>query len=78
MKDQKIKGYFKASQDVFEVTGEEEAYDEAILPLSDRLSDIGISIDESGETSVEVADTRALHFWAEVAPTLIGLSLIHI
>lgn len=46
--------------------------EKAVLPVNDNLSDIGISIDTSGETKISVKDTTSLHFWADLAPTIVG------
>ena len=46
--------------------------EKAILPLNDNLKDLGIIIDNPGETKISVKDTTSLHFWADLAPTIVG------
>lgn len=46
--------------------------EKAILPLNDTLKDIGIDIDNPGDTKISVKDTTSLHFWADLAPTIVG------
>ncbi len=45
--------------------------EKAVLPLNDTLKDIGIDIDNPGETKISVKDTTSLHFWADLAPTIV-------
>ncbi len=47
----------------------------AILPSQDSLKDIGITIDNSDSTAVKIIDTSSMHFWADLAPTIIGTVL---
>jgi hypothetical protein len=42
----------------------------ATLPAQDSLKDIGIDIDAPLHT-VKIQDTTSMHFWADLAPTLI-------
>lgn len=46
--------------------------EKATLPLNDTLKDIGIDIDSPGTTKISVKDTTSLHFWADLAPTIVG------
>ncbi|MEI6711385.1 MAG: hypothetical protein WCK88_04205 [bacterium] len=46
--------------------------EKAVLPLNDTLKDIGIDIDNPGTTKISVKDTTSLHFWADLAPTIVG------
>lgn len=43
----------------------------ATLPVSDSLKDIGIDI-SAPLNSVKIVDTTSLHFWSDLAPTIIG------
>jgi hypothetical protein len=45
--------------------------EKAVLPLTDSLKDIGIDIDNPGDTKISVKDTTSLHFWADLAPTIV-------
>lgn len=49
-----------------------EKQEKAVLPLNDTLKDIGIDIDNPGTTKISVKDTTSLHFWADLAPTIVG------
>jgi hypothetical protein len=46
--------------------------EKAILPLNDNLKDMGIDIENPGTTKISVKDTTSLHFWADLAPTIVG------
>ncbi len=48
-----------------------EKQEKAVLPLNDTLKDIGIDIDNPGTTKISVKDTTSLHFWADLAPTIV-------
>ncbi len=45
------------------------------LPLNDTLQDIGIDIDKPLNSSIKIIDTSSMHFWADLAPTIIGTVL---
>ncbi len=45
------------------------------LPAHDTLSDIGIDIDAPVNSSIKIIDTTSMHFWADLAPTIIGTVL---
>ena len=46
----------------------------ATLPAQDSLKDIGIDINAPLNT-VKIVDTSSMHFWADLAPTIIGTLL---
>lgn len=46
----------------------------AILPTQDSLKDIGIDLNAPLNT-VKIIDTSSMHFWADLAPTIIGTIL---
>ena len=46
----------------------------ATLPAQDSLKDIGIDINAPLNT-VKIIDTSSMHFWADLAPTIIGTLL---
>ncbi|MCB9807374.1 ATP-dependent metallopeptidase FtsH/Yme1/Tma family protein [Candidatus Peribacteria bacterium] len=46
----------------------------ATLPSNDSLKDIGIDINAPLNT-VKIIDTTSMHFWADLAPTIIGTLL---
>lgn len=71
IRDQKVKGILKGGSAELGT----QQIDTAILPVQDRLSDIGLLGARDNDTIVEIADTRAMHFWAEMAPTILGLIL---
>lgn len=45
--------------------------EKAVLPINDNLKDMGIDIENPGETKISVKDTTSLHFWADLAPTIV-------
>ena len=47
----------------------------AILPSKDSLKDIGIDISTPANSAIGIIDTSSMHFWADLAPTLIGTIL---
>lgn len=47
----------------------------ATLPAKDSLKDIGIDINQPLTTPISIIDTTSLHFWADLAPTIIGTLL---
>lgn len=48
--------------------------EQATLPVQDSLKDIGIDINTPLHT-VKVIDTSSMHFWADLAPTIVGTLL---
>lgn len=51
-----------------------EVKETATLPAQDSLKDIGIDINAPLK-SVKIIDTSSMHFWADLAPTIIGTLL---
>jgi cell division protease FtsH len=47
----------------------------SVLPLHDTLTDIGIEIAGAPQGAIKIVDTSSMHFWADLAPTLIGTVL---
>ncbi len=45
------------------------------LPTHDSLKDIGIDINAPINSSIKIIDTTSMHFWADLAPTIIGTIL---
>jgi len=45
------------------------------LPANDTLHDIGIDINAPINSSIKIVDTSSMHFWADLAPTIIGTVL---
>lgn len=48
--------------------------EQATLPVQDSLKDIGIDINTPLQT-VKIVDTSSMHFWADLAPTIVGTLL---
>jgi cell division protease FtsH len=45
------------------------------LPANDSLKDVGIDINVPLNSSIKIIDTTSMHFWADLAPTIIGTVL---
>lgn len=45
------------------------------LPANDTLQDIGIDINTPINSTIKIVDTTSMHFWADLAPTIIGTVL---
>ena len=45
------------------------------LPAHDSLKDIGIDINAPINSSIKIIDTTSMHFWEDLAPTIIGTVL---
>lgn len=58
----------------FSVNQDSPNQETATLPAQDSLKDIGIDINAPLNT-VKIIDTTSMHFWADLAPTLIGTLL---
>lgn len=58
----------------FSGTPESSPTEVAVLPAQDSLKDIGIDINAPLNT-VKIIDTSSMHFWADLAPTIIGTIL---
>lgn len=72
VKDQKVKWFLEVPSKLW--SNQEEEYEISILPVTDRLTDLWFfPKDADNPTPVEIIDTKAMHFWSNLAPTLIGL-----
>jgi cell division protease FtsH len=56
------------------IAKENSVTEKATLPVQDSLKDIGIDIDVPLNT-VKIIDTSSMHFWADLAPTIVGTLL---
>ncbi len=56
------------------IAKESSVTEKATLPVQDSLKDIGVDINAPLNT-VKIIDTSSMHFWADLAPTIIGTLL---
>lgn len=59
----------------FDLTATPANTETSTLPANDSLKDIGIDINAPINSSVKIIDTTSMHFWADLAPTIIGTIL---